>query len=76
MELPTATLLALIFNYTIVCVLLFISFLVYRDAIKHDISTSSALRWAVFCLLVLPIGLTLYIYLGRNNKTKKEQVEK
>ena len=77
MELPinTATLLAQIINFTIICVLLFISFLVYRDAKKHDISTASALRWAIFCLLVLPIGLTLYIYVGRNNKNKNNQNE-
>jgi hypothetical protein len=73
MELPinTATLLVQIINFTIICVLLFISFLVYRDAKKHGLATSSALRWAVFCLLVLPIGLTVYIYFGRNNKNKK-----
>ena len=73
MELPTSTLLSLIFNFTIICVLLFISLLVYRDAKKHDISTSSALLWAIVSLFTFPIGLVLYVLFGKNDKNKNTQ---
>jgi hypothetical protein len=77
MDLPinTATLLAQIINFIIICGLLFIALLVYRDAKSRGISTTSALFWAIVSLLTLPIGLVLYIYFGRNEKTQKEQDE-
>jgi formate/nitrite transporter FocA (FNT family) len=62
-NLPSA--IAQAFNFIALFAIIGVAVFVFRDATKRKISTKVAVLWALLSGFTFPIGLLLYIFLGR-----------